>query len=185
MGNFYGNITLATADGAAVVNALRDMGRDAYVSIEDEFVVVFDEVELDTRKVNKLLAGLTRRLGCVGLAVANADDDVLAYSLSERGRLLDEYDSNPGYDTGRHPPPKGGDARLICAASSRPGAEERVQAILHSPPPTFEVDRHKALVAALGLPESPVGMGFGYIAGGAAEDVGLTSLLRIGDAPEP
>lgn len=185
MGNFYGNITLATRGGAAVANALRDLGRVAYVSTENEFVVVFDQVELDTREVNQLLSELTHRLGCVGLAVANADDDVLVYSLSERGRLVDEYDSNPGYETGRQPPPSGGNARLICAAFSRPGVEDHVQSILHGSAPTFELQRHEALVAALGLPHSAVGMGFGYIAQGEAEDAGLTDLQRVGKAPEP
>lgn len=185
MGNFYGNITLATTDRTAVANALGDLGRVAYLSAEDDFVVVFDEVEFDTRKVNQLLGELTRRLGCVGLGVTNADDDVLVYSLSDRGRLVDEYDSNPGYETGRRPPPNGGDARLLCAALSRQGAEERVRSVLHGPAPTFEFERHEALVAALGLPHSAVGMGFGYIAQGDAEDAGLTELQRIGEAPEP
>jgi hypothetical protein len=185
MGNFYGNITLATNDSSAASKALRDLGRDAYLSASSGFVVVFDSVELDSQNVTRLLAELTRRLSCAGLAVMNADDDVLAYVLADRGRLVDEYDSNPGYETGRHPPPSGGQARLLSAAFARPESEMSVHAILHGAAPTFEVDRHISLVNALGLPSSAVGMGYGYIADGEAEDAGLTDLERIGVAPEP
>ena len=185
MGNFYGNITLATNDGTAVANALRDLRRDAYVSTESDFVVVFDSVELDTKKVKQLLGDLTKRLACAGLAVMIADDDVLAYLLADRGRVVDDYDSNPGYETGRHPPPSGGDARLLCAAFSREDAQELVSAILHGAAPTFEFERHEALANALDLPMSAVGIGYGYITEGEAEDAGLTDLERIGAAPEP
>jgi hypothetical protein len=185
MGNFYGNITLATSNAAAVGNVLRDLRRDAYVSDEEGTVVVFDSVELDSTKVKRLLGDLTKRLACAGLAVMNADDDVLVYVLAERGRVVDEYDSNPGYDAGGDTTPTGGDARLLCAAFSRADAQELVRTILHDVAPTFEFERHEALVNALGLPASAVGMGYGYISEGEAEDAGLTDLERIGDAPEP
>jgi hypothetical protein len=185
MGNFYGNITLATNDAAAVANVLRDLRRDAYVSDASDFVVVFDSVELDTTKVKGLLGDLTKQLDCAGLAVMNADDDVLEYLLAERGRVVDEYDSNPGYDTGRSAAPSGGKARLLCVAFSRAESEERVHAVLHGQAPTFEVERHEALVNALGLPATAVGIGYRYIGEGEAEDAGLTDLQRIGAAPEP
>ena len=115
----------------------------------------------------------------------NADDDVLAYLLADRGRVVDEYDSNPGYDTGPAVPAIGGDPRLLSNAFSRPGAVERVRHILHASSPTFELDRHQALVDALGLPTAVVGMGYRYISDGEANDAGLTNLQRIGRAPEP
>jgi hypothetical protein len=185
MGNFYGNITLATNDPTAVETTLRDLRRDAYVSAEDGFVVVFDSIELETKGVQRLLSDLSQRLNCVGLAVMNADDDELVYLLADRGRVVDEYDSNPGYGIRAGTPPTGGDARRLCAAFSEGGSELTVRAILHGPSPVFEVDRHQALVNTLGLPPCAVGMGYGYIAQGDAEEVGLTDLRRIGAAPEP
>jgi hypothetical protein len=182
MGNFYGNITLATTDETAVSAALRDLRRDAYVAADDDYVLVFDSVELDSNKVKRLLSDLTQRVGCAGLAVMNADDDVLAYLLADRGRVVDEYDSNPGYDTGPAVPASGGDPRLLCNAFSRPDVVEQVRLVLHGSSPTFEFERHQALVDALGLPTAVVGMGYQYISNGEADDAGLTDLRRIGQA---
>jgi hypothetical protein len=184
MGNFYGNITLRTDDRAGVMITLGALRRDAYVVSTPGFVVVYDREELDRSRLNRLLLKLSEHFACVGFAVAVGDDDVLEYGLADRGRLVDEYDSNPGYDTGRATPPRGGDAARLCAAFGRIGRQEAVRAILHDLSPTLEVERHQALIEALDLPDAAVGMGFAYIADGQSEDAGLTDVARVGRAPE-
>ena len=185
MGNFYGNMTLRTEDKAAVVDTLSSLRRDAYVVAALGYTVVYDKEELNASRVKKLLLDLTKHFACVGFGVAVADDDVLEYYLAEGGRLVDEYDSNPGYDTGRAQPPRGGDPARLCAALGRVGQEETVRAILHDLSPVFELDRHRALIEALDLPTAALGMGFTYLAKGEAQDVGLTDVTPVGNAPEP
>ena len=185
MGNFYGNITLQTADTDAVVKTLGDLGRDAYVAPASEYTVVYDEHELSEKETRKILAALTERLSCAGLAVAVVDDDVLGYLLGDRGKVVDEYDSNPGLrDTGMDPP-SGGDVARLCAAFGLAGKEDEVRAILQNTDVALEVHRHEALVEALGFPGAAVGMGFTYLAQGEAEDAGITELITVGNAPDP
>ena len=90
MGNFYGNITLRIENRAAVLRTLGELRRNAYVVAARDHVVVYDQEELNSRRVKRLILELTKRLACVAVAVANGDDDVLAYWLAERGQLLDE-----------------------------------------------------------------------------------------------
>jgi hypothetical protein len=185
MGSFYANLTLRTDDATAVARALAELGRDAYVApAESGAVVVFDRAaEEGPREVAQLAARLTRRLGCAGLAVIVADDDVLWYALHHRGDAVDEYDSCPGYGTRAEKAPSGGDARRLCAAFGAAGREEAVRVILHESAPTFETDRHGALVEALGLPPVAVGTGYGYVTHGEVQDVDPGALLRVGRAP--
>lgn len=187
MGNFYTNVTLRTGDAEAVADLLRDLGRDAYVTpAERGCVVVFDgETDENPSGLTRLVAELTRRLACVGLAVANVDDDVLWYSLHERGRPLDEYDSNPAYQGGPlDQPPTGGDAAKLCAAFGAAGREEVVRDVLHARPRSLEVYRHEALVEAIELPMVSAGTGYNYIVQGELRDVDPGALLRVGEAPE-
>lgn len=176
MGNFYTNITLRTGDQASVVNALRAGGRDALVSHpEHGCTVVFDseceEQDLDT--LHELADTLSQELRCPALAVLDHDDDVLSVSLHENGRMTDRYDSAPGYfESGPGRAPEGGDAARWCqafASANVAGVESVLRAASGASgggPYVFEVDRHDALVQALGLPTVAVGTGYNYIEDG-------------------
>jgi hypothetical protein len=187
MGSSYTSVTLRTADADGVAAALGEMGRDAYVAPADAgAVVVFDrETDEAPSGLGALARGLTSRFDCAGLAVAVGDDDVLWFGVYERGTPLDEYDSCPGYGTRHEAGPRGGDAETLCAALGAIGREEIVEGILRGPAPTFETDRHQALVEALGLPLIAVGTGYEYVRQGEVPDVDPAALLRVGDAPAP
>lgn len=190
MGSFYTNITLRTDRHDDVVAALREQGRDAFVSApENGCVVVFDREceDQDVTVLRKLADGLSAKLRCAALAVLNHDDDVLMYSLHENGKLVDEYNSSPAYfDSGPGEEPSGGDASRLCrvfGATSVAG----VEAVLHGPNAAaggdgyvFESERHHELVEALGAPTIAVQTGFNYIEEGElSEDVDPDSLTRV------
>ena len=101
-----------------------------------------------------------------GLAVLNHDDDILWYQLYADGKLVDEYDSTPGYfDSAAEPSaPAGGDARKLCSALGSTNAAE-VERILRKSGfdddgYTFAFERHTDLVRALGITEFGVGTSY-------------------------
>ena len=186
MGSFYVNYTVRSADQAAVVQSLKE--RSAYVTpVKDGALVVTDEEaetqEIDAvREVGELLS---TSLQTQVLAVLNHDDDMLWYGLFDKGRLTDEYNSWPDYFEGGTSPPKGGDARKLCAAFGRGGKEKEVEAVLREASRdddgyVFAMERHADLVEALGLPDFAVGCGFKYVEEGELpEGLAADALVRV------
>lgn len=190
MGSFYTNITLRTDRLDEVVSALREQGRDAFVSAPlNGSLVVFDREseDQDTAVLRSLADSLSGKFRCAALAVLNHDDDVLMYSLHENGKLVDEYNSSPAYfDSGPGEEPSGGDASRLCRAFGV-ASVAGVEAILHGPNAAaggdgyvFESERHHELVEALGTPTIAVQTGFNYIEEGELpDDVDADSLTRV------
>jgi hypothetical protein len=108
----------------------------------------------------------------LGKKILNHDDDILWYQLFENGKLIDEYDSTPGYfDKSAGPSsPSGGNARALCHAFQSENVDE-VERILKTSSfvdegYVFALDRHEDLVKALGLPTFTIGYGFNEIFSG-------------------
>jgi hypothetical protein len=189
MGCFYTNLTLRSTDTERIVQSLTKARRTALVAPPiDGFTVVYDEAsESQKEKANDDLARhLTSQLDCAGLVAINHDDDILWLALYERGTLVDEYDSTPGYFGGETGPPKGGDAARICRALGAEQKENEVEAALrHRGPGEFSVvsamQRHHVLAEVLGLPMIAVGSGFNYIEeGDLPEGIEESDLRRTG-----
>lgn len=173
MGNFYVNYTLKGPTPQAVADALT--GRSALVTpTHSGCVVVFDEQsdDQDQAVISELASQLSHALRCAALAALNHDDDIFWYQLYQSGALTDEYNSSPGYfdASAESFEPSGGDARKLCAAFGS-GAIEQVQGILHGSAAdedsyAFAIERHTALVRALGISSFAVGGGFRYASDG-------------------
>jgi hypothetical protein len=166
MGNFYTNYTLKGPNQQAVASALK--GRTAVVTPDyNGCVTIFDEQsdKQDPKIISDLATRLSNEFGCPILAVLNHDDDILWFQFYENGKLLDEYDSTPGYFDGAEPStPTGGDAKKLCAifGAGDVTAVEKIlrKALLDEDGYVFAFQRHADLVGALGLPE--IGVGFSY-----------------------
>lgn len=173
MGSFYVNITLRGPVQQSVVNLLKN--RSAYVSpTENNCTVVFDEQcdSQDQDVISHLASELSKNLDCPVFAILNHDDDILWYQLFEGGKLIDEYDSTPGYfnETAEPSGPSGGNANALCNAFQSENVNE-VERILKKSSfvnegYVFALERHEDLVNALGLPTFTVGYGFNTISFG-------------------
>jgi hypothetical protein len=179
MGATYTNIVLRTADRARVADFLETRGKPAYVGpARDGYTIVFDSAADDDPNTNGVLAEeLSGALGCAAIGWIVYDSDITAYTLCERGQVIDRYDSRPGYRDGDARPPEGGDAALLARAIGGPAANEaEVDRILRIPGDKeeylFEEARHSELVEALGLPDYGVGLGYHYVYQGDAEEIG-------------
>jgi len=176
MGSFYSNITLHGPEHARIVQALETRGRQAYVGPRtDGFVVVFDEgIDDDPDQAPGLARELSGELGGVALAATIHDDDVFRYTLARDGQVVDEYNSRPGFSTGQHSPPQGGNAELL-ASTFGAGNAAAVERILRAPSKEgdylFETARHRDLAEVLGLPPHSVGYGYNYVYQGDAEEL--------------
>jgi hypothetical protein len=190
MGSFYTNITLRTDRLDDVVEVLHDLERDAYVSQPQKgCLVVFDKEceEQDVDTIKRLASALSSRLKTPALGVLNHDDDILMYVLYDNGKLLDEYNSSPGYfESAPGEEPEGGDASALGRAfgvASTSGVED----VLHAPRASgdndgyvFEYERHEALVASLHISTFAVGFGFNYLEEGEfPEDASAESFTRV------
>ncbi len=177
MGSSYSNLTLRGPDPARVAAVLRGRGLEAYVGpAENGFTVVFEsDAEHDPDAMRRLAADLSEELGCAVLAVTVHDDDVLLYALCRGGAVLDEFDSAPGYPTSMSSPASGGNATVLCRTMGSPDAALGVKRVLRAAAKSAryarESARHRDLAEALGLPSYGIGLGFGYVFQGDAEDL--------------
>ncbi len=181
MGNFYTNVVVRESDVDRVVSALESLRRRAYVVATDNTSVVYDERcdDQDLDELQKLAGKLSEQLGAPALAFCNHDDDVLWYALADGGKIVDTYDSCPGYFDGGPRTPTGGDAARLCAAFGVSEKRSEVEALLRQEKSaiTFEVERHQRLLALLGLPESAL-LGYGYVSRGELADRTPDARLR-------
>jgi hypothetical protein len=191
MGSFYTNITVKTADTDGIAVAIRQAGRTAFIAPpENGATVVFDEAseDQDLEILKTLALHLARTCKCPTLGILNHDDDVLVYVLYDGGKLVDEYNSAPGYfdsDADAAVPPAGGNAKRLSAALGAPDRAADIERILRAPGNTedgfvFATDRHRELVSVLGLPGAAVGAGFTYLEEGELpEGLEFDALVRV------
>lgn len=158
MGNFYTSIVVPSREREAIRRILERLKRTAYLSpVEGDYVYVYDvKSNQNDRELKKLLAKITKELSCTALGVINHDDDILLYVLYQSGRLLDEYNSTPGYFKGKMKDPLGGNASVLASAFGVEVKAAEIEAILRRPQGQgdgylFAVDRHQELCGVLGL----------------------------------
>lgn len=159
MGNFYSNITLSTDERDKVINFLIEKKLHTFVYPIDDFICVFPKQDAVLFELAEQLSALMK---CSAFAVMIHDDDLLIYKLFDSGKLLDHYNSFPGYFSGIDEPSSGGDPEKLCLVYSVPEEAAALEEILRKKY-TFESNRHDAIIAKLNLPYCTVGSGFGYL----------------------
>lgn len=168
MGNFYTNFTLYKTEPKRIVKSLRGMEREAYVSKpQGDCLFVYDKVcdDQDVEEIKQVGQRLSRDLNVPVFAIMNHDDDILCYWLFDQGKVLDEYNSNPGYFDGEEGSPRGGNADLLAQAFSALKRREAIESILQGGEEEYDfaIDRHEALAQALGIPFDYACLGYGSI----------------------
>jgi hypothetical protein len=100
VGRFYTNITVRVAEQAQVAEVVRAARYRAWISPTVAGLTVVCESQSESQNLNTwhgVAQQLSLVLSCPALAVMNHDDSVLLYALYDRGRLVDQYDSNPDF----------------------------------------------------------------------------------------
>lgn len=186
MGSFYTNITLRGPTQHEVADYLIQADRIAYVSPTVKRITVVydaDSESQDTSVMGRLASELSNHFQCPSLAILNHDDDLLVYQLYEAGKLIDEYDSSPGYFDGELSAPIDGDAKKLGQAFDVKHNIAQIESILRKPSYEedgylFATDRHRELAQALGIPSFAVGLGYEYIEARDIPDLDYTNFVK-------
>jgi hypothetical protein len=193
VGGFWTSLSLRATDQRRVADAVRRLGRVAYVSpAEAGWVAVFDE-KCDEQDEGEIVAtgkALTKELDTSGLAILVHDGDALWYWLFDRGELVDEYASWPGYFEGDEPKPEGGDPKRLCGTlgiECHPGDVTAVLHELHDHADALFL--HESLARALNMPQEIVGLGYRHVETGddehdPAADAYRRSMIHVGKGEE-
>ena len=181
---FYANITLRGPEQLETAAHLNRRERLAFVSPEvNGHVVVYEKrmEDQDIGDMSELASELSSHFSCPALAVLVHDDAMLWYGLHDRGELMDQYNSTPGYFVPgkRELRSTGGNSEALCQAFAPEADRRAIHEVLQAPAlqrgrykPASE--RHAALVEALAAPRFSVGVGYMAISAG---------LLPVGLAP--
>ena len=160
MGSFYTQVLVRGADQNRCADVMRTLGRRSYVIPPRNGITVVCDKECENQDVDvldSLAATLSARLGADTTAVLNHDDDWLVFRHFRRGDFLG------GLQVGHTPLSlRGSIGRLREAVSPQAPLLPLYLALLT--PRLFQVRRHADLIAALGVPERSLGVGYNYIA---------------------
>ena len=204
MGNKYNNLTVMGADRDDIIQLLNEKEHHAFVAPSvNGFTIVWpdssnvwqwDAEAEQPRRMFDVEGDLSRELNCVVLEVGNFDDDILSYTLLNRGLVVDVYESinvaeywGPYDDEEEEAQAaeyvqRKGDAALLCNTFKAPHNREAVDSLLRSQN-TFEIDRHQKLVEFLGLPNCAVGFDFRHVeSGDFPENLTAEQIRRTGPA---
>jgi hypothetical protein len=173
MGNKYVNFSVHRPDQQRIADVLRQGGYQAIVTPpQNGYVVVYEKKsEFDEQQIVKVGTHLSREGDALVFAALNFDEDVFAYWLFDRGRLVDSFNSRPDYGkaTSSKAESRGGDAQQLCVAFRTKASPADVQAILHGDF-VFVTEQHEQLAKLTHLPSWSVGFGYEYVADGELED---------------
>src|SRR5690348_14225951 len=116
MGSFYTNVLVREPNIDIVTGLLAARGSAAYIAGDGAVTVVYDEraERNPAAELDALAIMLSAKLHRPSLAISNYGDDVLEYRLAENGKIIDWYNSYPGFSrkAGRDRP-DGGDAHRL------------------------------------------------------------------------
>jgi hypothetical protein len=190
MGNTYTNVLLREPNIDRVTALLDQLGRRAYVGSDGAVTVVYDEraERNPPKELGGLASLLSSKLHLPALGVANYHDDVFEYQLAVDGKVVDRYNSYPGFLKGGGETPVGGDARRLCVAFGAASQEAAVAALLRRTRSDMgpDVERHEQLLKLLGLPPALSMLGYDYVREGElAQNVPGATFRTVGGAPEP
>jgi hypothetical protein len=100
MGAFIVNINVRSDDPAAVERELKELTKAAWVTdAKNGWISVYEEEAStqDDRRIKDLSSGLSEALNAPVVAFLVHDSDFVCYWLIESGKLVDEFNSRPGY----------------------------------------------------------------------------------------
>ena len=171
MGGSYGSIHVRTNDQQRVVAALELLScegtkRFLISPAIKGWVAVFPDNNGQDETLGKALASTLGNATVIQCLVH--DDDLFAYWFFENGKLVDQYNSNPGY-FGEDNTDRGGNARAFSRLLHNEKKIEDLQALLDAERFTFELERQDQFAALLGL--SNTDHAYDYLQSGETDGV--------------
>jgi hypothetical protein len=160
VGSFYTQVLVRGADAQRCAEVMRSLRRPSYVIPPHRGITVVCDKQCEDQHMETLdsvAATLGARLGVPTAAVLNHDDDWLVFRLFDRGRFVG------GLEVGHTPLSLRGSVKQLREIVN-PGAPLWPLYVALWKPQLFQLRRHAELIAALGLPQGSLGVGYQYIA---------------------
>ncbi|WP_257164596.1 hypothetical protein [Bradyrhizobium sp. SRS-191] len=135
MGSFITNLHVRDAEPVAVIDALRSLAVvPAYVrrASGNRWTSIYPEAAFqDDVGLSEIAHALSTALQRPVIGFIVHDSDILLYVLVDHGKLLDSYNSAPGFFTGQSLAPTGGQAEVVAAYCEADDAHARLSRLLH------------------------------------------------------
>ncbi|MEM9709411.1 MAG: hypothetical protein AAF871_11530 [Pseudomonadota bacterium] len=169
MGNFYANLSVATADKTLVQSSLSQVASDhGFIgpSEGDWTTITSDAIDAQNQDdIDAYGKTLSDVLNAAVVSVMNHDDDVLSVALYRAHNRIAEYNSCPGYfaempSKAALQPAVRNVSEFVELASGV--AEEDIVKLITEPSP-IAFETHKALVQMFRLPRYSTGFGYRYV----------------------
>lgn len=136
MGTFYTNIHLKHGKQQDVFSVIEECGGvPAYISKpHGGWISVFPQAteSQDDTVMKKVCASLSAKLNTGVIGFTCHDSDIFIYVLAENGRVVDEFNSCPGYFDGSDDAPSGGDADRLMRYCPPGTTREQIEKLLHN-----------------------------------------------------
>jgi len=168
MGNFYTNVTVRTTERQELIEYMREQRRTCFVSPTSRgFTTIYDRLceEQDIHDLETLATELSLRFHCTAVAVLNHDDDVLWMGVAHDGNWVTTYRSDEVLS---------GSAWNLARELRVLGLFPLVALLMRWPFVLFEIWRHQAITAVLGIPNFTVGFGYDSLSRGERPMSGAT-----------
>jgi hypothetical protein len=160
VGSFYTQVLVRGADAQRCAEVMRSLRRQSFVIPSRRGITVVCDKQCedqDMQTLDSVAATLGARLGVATAALLNHDDDWLVFRLFRRGRFIG------GLEVGHTPLSLRGSVAML-RETINPGAPLLPLYAALLKPRMFQLRRHADLIAALGLPQGSLGVGYQYIA---------------------
>src|SRR5262245_6134532 len=157
MGLFCANVHFRTTDDKALAASLSRRGVTRYRVAPDKggWTSLYEEraSQQDDGWIRDLAGGLSRDLHVAAVAFLIHDSDIACYWLYDDGRLLDDFNSCPGYfdDDADGPGPRSGGRPDVLSRYCRAGVRQEDLAAILAEEALFAETLIEKLAAALGI----------------------------------
>jgi hypothetical protein len=159
VGSFYTQVLVRGADAQRCAGVMRSLRRPSFVIPPHRGITVVCDKQCESQDMETLdsvAATLGAHLDAPTAALLNHDDDWLVFRLFERGRFVG------GLEVGHTPLSlRGSVTKLREIINPRAPLWPLYMALWK--PQLFQLRRHAELIAALGLPQGSLGVGYQYI----------------------
>lgn len=153
MGSFFVSFHVRSTDRPGVAAAVqkRAGGHSRILEPLDGWISFYEQQasSQDDSWITKLLGHISADVTAPAIAFLCHDSDVACYWLFDRGRLVDSYNSCPGYFDDGPTEPQGGDVKLLAEYARNTSADELAEILKDDP--TFADDIIVRLAEALGI----------------------------------
>lgn len=171
MGSFFTNVHIRTDDDNGVAEAAAAYGSAYLTDSSNGWISLYPEAT-ESQDYDSLIAvavHMSKLFKCAAIGMLCHDSDIFQYILCENGKVVDQYNSAPGYFEGADFEPSGGNVdALLRVTTNSEATREMFLDTLHQEV-TFAEDTVSEFAELMGIDAERALVGFTYAEQGEAD----------------